>query len=310
MSFTLKQLRYFVASAEAGSITQASRNLALSQPSLSAAIGQIEASFGVQLFLRHRAQGLSLTPSGRQFLSAARRLLDHAGELEAGARGLGQGLEGPLEVGCFVTLAPVFLPRLLKGFAARYPATQVGFREADLDVLQEDLASGATELALLYELDLSDRLERERLAAVAPYVLLGEGHPLTRRDMIPLEALLGEPMVLLDLPHSREYFRSLFLTIGAEPDVRHRSSSFEMVRALVANGHGFSLLNLQPVSARSYDGRRLVARPLAHPVPPLPIVLARARGARLTRRAEAFAEYCRGFFAAGAPGLGRLTVAS
>lgn len=305
MNYTLKQLRYFVASAEAGSITQASKTLAISQPSLSAAIAQLEATFGIQLFLRHRAQGLSLTPSGRQFLSAARRLLDHAEELVAGARGLGHALDGPLEIGCYVTLAPVFLPRLLKTFGERHPATRVNFREANVDVLLQDLASGTTELALAYDLDLAGRVETEALAGVAPYVLLAADHPLAKREAIPLEALIDEPMVLFDLPHSGDYFRSLFLTIGTEPEIRHRTASYEMVRGLVANGHGFSLLSLLPVSTRSYDGRRLVGRPLAHPVPPLPIVLARAKGARLSRRAEAFAEHARGFFAGGAPGLGR-----
>ncbi len=298
MDFTLKQLRYFVAAAEAGSITKASREVAISQPSLSAAIAHLERSFGVQLFLRHPAQGLSLTASGRRFLSSARRLLDHAHEVAADAGGLGEAMQGPLEIGCFQTFAPLFLPRLLKDFGARHPETEVSFREGTLDVLQDQVLSGVLELALLYDLDLSDRLETETLAGLPPHVLLPEGHPLARRRVVSLEQLATEPMVLLDLPHSREYFRSLFLSVGAEPLVRHRTESVEMLRGLVANGHGYALLNLRPTTARSYDGRPIVTRPLAERLPPLPIVLGRARGARLSRRAESFAAFCRDFFAA------------
>ena len=298
MSFTLKQLRYFVAVSDAGGLTQAARRLAVSQPSLSAAIAQLEAGFGVQLFLRRRAQGLTLTPAGRRFLGSARGLLERAGALEAEAQGLGAGLDGPLEIGCFVTLAPFFLPRLLGAFAARYPTVELGFREGDIRRLQDELTAGAIELALVYDLDLDERVEAEPMAAVAPHALISAGHRLAAGASVSLAALAEEPMVLLDLPHSREYFQSLFRARGAMPRIRYRTANFEMVRGLVAHGHGFSLLNLKPAVKRSYDGGRLAVLPLADAVPPLPIVLARLRGVRLTARAEAFAESCRAFFAA------------
>ncbi|MEO0361306.1 MAG: LysR family transcriptional regulator, partial [Pseudomonadota bacterium] len=64
--YTLRQLEYFVAVGEAGSIAQASERVSVSSPSISAAIGALEAEFGVQLFVRQHAQGLSLTPGGRR----------------------------------------------------------------------------------------------------------------------------------------------------------------------------------------------------------------------------------------------------
>lgn len=57
-----------------------------------------------------------------------------------------------------------------------------------------------------------------------------------------------------------------------------------------------SILNPRPHGDLSYDGARLVCRPLKDPLPPLSIVLARVKNARLTRRAEAFAEHCREYF--------------
>jgi DNA-binding transcriptional LysR family regulator len=59
--FAQRQLAYFVAAGEAGGITLASERVHISQPSISAAITQLEHEFGVQLFIRHHAQGLSLT---------------------------------------------------------------------------------------------------------------------------------------------------------------------------------------------------------------------------------------------------------
>src|SRR5215470_8545344 len=94
VTFTLKQLRYFVAVAETGSITEAGKRLYISQPSVSAAIAELEQRFGVDLFIRHHAQGLSLTPAGARLYKDAKNLLDQAEELRQGAVGLGQALEG------------------------------------------------------------------------------------------------------------------------------------------------------------------------------------------------------------------------
>ena len=64
MRFTLRQLQYFVAAAEAGSVTDAALNIPVSQSSVSAAISQLEAALGVQLLIRHHAQGISPTAEG------------------------------------------------------------------------------------------------------------------------------------------------------------------------------------------------------------------------------------------------------
>ena len=72
MRYTLKQLQYFVAAAETGSVKLAAQQIPISQPSVSSAISQLEREFDVQLFLRHHAQGLSLTAAGRRMLREAR----------------------------------------------------------------------------------------------------------------------------------------------------------------------------------------------------------------------------------------------
>ncbi|MEC8275526.1 MAG: LysR family transcriptional regulator, partial [Pseudomonadota bacterium] len=75
LRFTFRQLEYFVAVGDAGSIALASQRINVSSPSISSAISQLETEFGLQLFVRHHAQGLSLTPGGRQFFKAAKTIL-------------------------------------------------------------------------------------------------------------------------------------------------------------------------------------------------------------------------------------------
>ncbi|MEI9986608.1 MAG: LysR family transcriptional regulator [Aliidongia sp.] len=105
MNLTFRQLRYAVTAARLGNLSQAAAELNVSQPSISAAISQIEAHFGQAVFVRRRGSGVTLTAFGRSTIEQAERVL---GEL----RGLEQlGLAerepfGRLVLGCFDELAP------------------------------------------------------------------------------------------------------------------------------------------------------------------------------------------------------------
>jgi DNA-binding transcriptional LysR family regulator len=297
IQYTLKQLAYFAAAAERSSVTDAARALNVSQPSVSTAIGHLEDVLGTQLFLRHHAQGLSLTPAGRRLLAKARSLLAHAEELGADQWSEGGHLRGELQLGYFVTFAPYYLPGLLTQFAGIHPDVSVGLQEGDIETLRRALAIGTLELALLYDLALGAELAREPLVALKPYAVLPAKHPLARRKRVPLALLAAEPFILLDLPHSREYFRAIFLAYGIEPMVRYAAPSIEMVRGLVASGHGVGLLNIRPARDEAYDGSPLACRPLAEDTPPLRIVLARPAQARPTRAADALIACAKDYFA-------------
>jgi DNA-binding transcriptional LysR family regulator len=293
MSFTLKHLAYFVAAAEEGSVTGAARRLHVSQPSISAAIAQLEARFGLTLFVRHHAQGLSLTPAGRRLVVQARTLLAHAEELRLGAIGLGEGLKGELDVGCFLTFAPLIMPGLLRTFGARYPDIRIRLHEDHVQGVVDGLRAGRFECALTYDLGLGPDLEFSELAEVPLYALLADGHRLAKDPTVSLADLAAEPLILLGLPQSREYFLSIFYNQRLEPRIAHETPSFEMVRGLVANGYGCSIMHSRPASDLALDGRRLVYRPVREPVRATRLGLVRLRRARPTQMGEAFAAFCR-----------------
>lgn len=306
MNFTLVQLRYFVAAARHRSMTGASRELMVSQSAISAAIAHLEREFGVQLLVRHHAKGLSLTTSGERFLAEARGLLGHADEMAATAKAFGGALRGVLTLGCADTIAPFYLPPLLAEFAERHPEVEVRMTEGEDDGLRETLLEGGCELALMYDLGNSangngggEALDGELLARIPAHVIVPPGHPLAGEKAVSLRAFDAEPMVLLDLPHNRDYFAVLARRAGISPRVRFRSRSPELVRALVAAGQGFAILNQRPATDTTYDGGRVVALELTDDLPPLPLMLAQARGIRPTRRAAAFAAVCRDWFVRG-----------
>jgi DNA-binding transcriptional LysR family regulator len=293
MSFTLKQIRYFVAVAETGSITEAGRRLNISQPSVSAAIAELEERFKVDLFIRHHAQGLSLTPAGTRLFKDARSLLAQAEELRQGAVGLGQALEGELHVGCFQTFAPIVMPRVMRAFAAAHPAITISLHEHHVQGVLDGLADGSFEIALTYDLNLNDELEFEPLLEMSLHAILAKNHRLAREKAVSLEQLAQWPMVLLNLPQSRDYFLSVLSERGLRPRIAQETPSFETLRGLVAAGDGFALMHSRPVSQQTLDGRQVVYRPIKDKVRPQAMGLVRLGRLRPTRRSEAFAAVAR-----------------
>jgi DNA-binding transcriptional LysR family regulator len=285
--FTLRQLEYFVAVAEAGTVTAAAERVHLSQSAMSTALADLERAFGVQLLIRHHARGVTLTASGEELLVAARQLLRQADDLDSSAHALGEGLGGRMSFGCFAILAPYFVPPLVAALDNELPGLEVEPVEETLDALDKGLRDGRFELALTYDLGLGEGIERIELLNIRPHVLVPASHRLASAGSVSLVDLADEPYVLLDLPHSRDYFRAAFAAAGVQPRIRYRTRSAETARALVGRGLGWSVLNLRPSTNQSVEGRRVVALDLADDVPALTVVLAKRSGARLTRRAAA-----------------------
>lgn len=287
-TFTLVQLRYFAAAVDAASITGAAETLRVSQSAVSAAITALEKQVGVQLLLRHRARGLTLTAAGTAFHRDLRAFLAHAMELQESARSVGTELVGQLVVGCFSTLAPFSLPTLLADLHRRHPAMTVSVAEGSHAQVKQDLRAGRSELALMYGYDLDDDFDRVTIDRATPYALVPPEHHLSRRKQVWLKELVEEPLVLLDLPHTADYFLALFTSVGEQPHVRFRSPGFETVRAYVAQGLGYAVLNQRPRDDSTYAGGRVVPLALRDELPALDIVLAWMGGTRLTRRAQEF----------------------
>ena len=293
MRYTLRQIEYFVAAGETLSITLASDKVHISQPAISAAISHLEAEFGIQLFIRHHAQGLSLTPQGVQFLREARSLLTHADELQGVASELSDTVSGPLEVACLVTLYPFLVPELLHSFRRRFKQTQVHAVPGDQSQVFEALRRGEVSLALTYDMDVPPDIAIEPLAPLPPVVFVAGSHPLARRKSIALAALADEPFLLLDLPISRDYFLSLFHLAGIKPNIAGRFEHWDVIRSLVARGDGYSIGNVRPRNRASLDGRRLSYLFLDDISRPLSIGIAEMRGVRRNKLAAAFVGVCR-----------------
>jgi DNA-binding transcriptional LysR family regulator len=295
MRFTLKQLEYFVAAGEMGSITLASERIAISQPSISTAISHLEKELGAQLFMRHHAQGLSLTPAGRKLLAEAKHLIEQAEALYVVASEATDKVRGQLSVGFMVTLAPMIMPELSHSFMSAFPAAQIRHAEAHQEWLLEGLRRAEIDIAVTYDLQIPEGIAFSPLARLPAHAVVSEAHPFARLSAVSLQDLTAEPLILLDLPFSREYFLALFLTEGLQPRIHSRSAFPEVVRTMVANGYGYTLANVRPRSDLALDGRRVVRVRLSGEHRPMVIGTATVAQSKKSKLLQAFETHCAAF---------------
>ena len=292
LRFTLRQLEYFVAVGEAGSIALATERVNVSAPSMSSAIAQLEAGFGVQLFTRRHAQGSTLTPPGERFFEQAKIVLAEAERLNALASIVSDSVRGSLRVGCLRTFAYFLLPQLRRGFQDKYP--EVDFTQLELDQAQifAGLREARIDVALTYDLALASDIIFEPIQSLPPYIMVAPEHPLAGRATLRADDLVDHDMVLLDLPHSSDYFLSLFAGCKRRPRIVERTRELFVQRGLVANGFGFGIANMRTASETAANGEPLVFIPLEGPVRALQLGVAISRTEHLSRTVQAFIDHC------------------
>ncbi|MBD1548533.1 LysR family transcriptional regulator [Roseibium aggregatum] len=304
MRFTLRQLEYFIAAGETGSITQAAERVSISQPSVSTAISQLEKELNVQLFIRHHAQGLSLTPVGRTLLAEAKQLLEQAETLYSVATEASDDIRGQLNVGCLTTLAPMVLPELALAFTSAFPGTTIRPHVDHQETILNGLRSAAIDVAVTYDLSIPEDIKFQPLVELPAHALFGENHPLARRSSVGLEELSELPLVFLDLPLSSEYFQALFMAEGLTPNIGYRFAHPDVIRTMVANGFGYTLANVTPRSDAALDGRKVVRVRLSGNHRPMTLGVASLKSLRQSRLAEAFKAHARSFISSAyVPGM-------
>ncbi|MEM9843132.1 MAG: LysR substrate-binding domain-containing protein, partial [Pseudomonadota bacterium] len=123
---------------------------------------------------------------------------------------------------------------------------------------------------------------------------------LARESETTLDALVEQPMVLLDLPISTDYFLSLFEAFGKAPQIAERTRDMAVMRSLVGKGFGYSIVNVRPQSDVAPDGGNLACVPIAGPVRSLRMGLLTAQGVEKSRTVRAFMDFAKEQVTAGA----------
>ncbi len=289
----LRELENFVAVADHGSVTAGAIAVGVSQPAVSASLKNLERNLGVSLLVRRRGTGVSLTPEGALLAAEARPLLSRASEVANMMIETANQSKGVLHVGSLVTVAPIVVPALVRQFGEANPNIEIRLRIGAQDQLLSWLRAGDIHLAVTYDMELGHDVDFVPVLDARPHVALPAQHPQAAAESLELGELVDEPYIMLDLPLSRQYFTSLFLAaeVPCRPSARHPDLS--LIRSLVGNGFGFSLVNLLPAPDTAQDGTRVAYVKLTTSVKPLVLGMARRSHGVPPRSLETFTEFAK-----------------
>jgi DNA-binding transcriptional LysR family regulator len=288
MSFTLRQLQYFVAVAEHGSVSKAAQELSISQSAVTEALKHLEADLGVRLFHRH-PRGLTTTQNGHQFLR-------HASDILAGVQGARQAFEaraalsGRLHLGVTSLMAGYVLSDLLAKYRRANPEVDLTATEDSGEYLEHLLIGGELDVAVMVVTNLRDRMALQiEILDVSPYRLwLPIGHRLARQDSITLADVAQESLILLTLDEIEGETARLLSALGERPRIAFRTRSVEAVRSLVATGAGVALLPDLVYRPWSLEGDRIESRDVSGALPVVQVGVVWRKGSPLTPEARDF----------------------
>ncbi|MGJ3189529.1 LysR family transcriptional regulator [Paenarthrobacter sp. FR1] len=284
--FTLRQLEYFVAVLDHGSLTKAASESNISQAAASMAVAQLEKSLGLDLLIRTRAKRVEPTPAGVELGVRARRILRETAELQGALHGSHDEMRGRVSIGCMIAISPRLIPELIRLFAAMWPEVELDFVEGNAEQLQRAVGEGELDIAFIYSLQALPGVEVVTVAASRPQFMLSADHPLAGRASLRFADLAEEDVVLFDVPPSAERVIAMFHSAGIEPKVRWRSVVAQTIRGIVASGRAYSVTNVWPGIESLYTGANVALVPIEDKLPENKLVAVVPPGVRRPRRVE------------------------
>ncbi|AOF92853.1 LysR family transcriptional regulator [Sinorhizobium sp. RAC02] len=290
MTISLRQIRYFIATAELGQISQAAVDLSISQSAVTTAIKELERTVGVSLFLR-TPHGMDLTSAGRQFLSHAYEILkkvDEATHLNV----VSSEIEGTLTVAATYTVIGYFLPLHIERLRRHFPQLEIQLFELNRESIEEGLLSNRYDMSVLLTSNiLNPALITEKVLSSTRRLWLPAQHHLLQAETVGLKEIAEEPYIMLTVDEAAHSALKYWSASPYQPRVILRTSSVEATRSLVANGQGVAILSDMVHRPWSLEGRRIETMNISDPVPAMDVGLAWRRNMELTPPMLAFRSY-------------------
>lgn len=244
----MDQLSHFQCVAELRNFTHAAERLSISQSALSRSIQRLEEELGQPLFER-KPRSVDLTDAGELFQSRAEQILLILEDCKAEINDDGQS--GRLRIAAIPTIAPFFLPDLLRRFSNEYPKANLIVQEDTTDHLMKRCKQGELDVAIVALPVPTRYFEVEELFEEELSLVLPKDHVLANKKQIRIDDIKRYPFVLLDEAHCLSDNITAFCRHRSmQPVAVERTSQLMMVQELVSLGHGVSMI---PEMAKRLD---------------------------------------------------------
>ena len=260
------QLKSFFWVARLGSITQAARQLGLSQPTVTAQIKALEELYEVELFTRQSGR-LAITDAGLKLLPQIEQLLLQTAQVESSLRQSGTVQQGQLRIGA---TAPYYVLDIVKRYQATLPLVDISIQSGNSRQMIQSLAEYQVDLATSSHLDTDPRLLRIELGRDPLALVVHAQHPLAqtaRKGKIKLSDLATDTLILRERGSmTRQLTEQMLETAKATPNKILEIASRESIREAVIRQMGISVFARHEASAHP----DLVVLELEGEVPTLP----------------------------------------
>jgi len=260
----LRQLDYFVHVADLGSFSRAASVLSVAQSALSHRVRQLEVELKQPLLYRN-GRGVVPTEAGRRLLVHARGILMQVNRTREELAELRGAPAGHVVIGLPPTFAKLLTVPLVNAFRERFPAASVGSMEGLSASIMEWVATGRTDIGLVYNPVPSPTLEivpllQEPMFLVSPRVPRG-----ARRTGIPLKDLPRFPLIVPSRPNAnRTRIDAELAHLGLKPVIALEIDGIATILDLVVEGHGHAVLPKS--SLRAYGAEdAFTLRPIVQP---------------------------------------------
>lgn len=243
----LRQLKYFVKSAEYLNFSVAAKHLYITQSTLSQQIKQLEFELGFELFLRN-SRHISLTEAGEEFLPFARKTIQDAEDGVQRLYDLQHVKTGTLRIGVTYSLSTVLTEAVI-GFIKAYPGIKLEIIYKTVDELLTLLRERKVDFVLSYKpLCNAPDIASMFLFENALALVVDKEHPLANRKNIKLQELSGKELLL---PSKGLQARTMFDRLIEGKDFRFNSSlelnETNILLQMVATGHYATILSTSAV---------------------------------------------------------------
>jgi DNA-binding transcriptional LysR family regulator len=196
MELDIRVLKYFLAVANAGNITQAAKDLHITQPTLSRQIMDLERNLGCELFIRKHKQ-LTLSDSGFLFQQRAKEIAQLADKACREISEQQGQLGGTISIACVESIASTLLPQIMADFSKEYPAVKYELYSADGNDIREKIDRGSIDLGILLEPIEVAKYNFLRLPCYERWgIAIGEDSPLASKSAITTQDIQGLPIII------------------------------------------------------------------------------------------------------------------
>lgn len=265
---TLQQLKYVTTVAKTGTISEAAKELFISQPSLTKAIKELEKEMGITIFERTN-KGIVIYKEGERFLGYARQVLEQASLLEEHYKVSGESKkEFCVSTQHYSFAVNAFVDLIKEHAGANY---DFSLRETQTYEIIDDVARMKSEIGILYynefnrtvleKLIKANDLKFTELFVAKPHVFISKANPLAQKNVITMEELEPYPYLSFEQgEHNSFYFsEEIFSTVVRSKNirVRDRATLFNLLIGL--NGYTVS----SGVIDGKLNGENIIAVPLA-----------------------------------------------